>query len=108
MRANLAPGLYFEAIRTAAATDPLRTDVAGFIGRTLRGPVGVAVRVAGWREFQLVFGEIVAGADTALAVRGYFTNGGDVAWVVRLDGQLPPVAAETTWDLTVAAPGGGR
>jgi phage tail sheath protein FI len=108
MRASLAPGLYFEAVRPAAAADPLRTDVAGFIGRTQRGPVGVATRVAGWREFQLVFGEIVGDADTSLAVRGYFANGGDVAWVVRLDGQPEAVAAETTWDLTLAAPGGGK
>ena len=31
---------------------PLRTDVAGFVGRTRRGPVAEPVRVEGWREYQ--------------------------------------------------------
>ena len=42
------------------------------------------MRVAGWREFQRVFGDLVRSAHTPYAARGYFANGGEVAHVIRL------------------------
>jgi phage tail sheath protein FI len=104
-----APGLYFQAARPPAEPSPLRTDVAGFAGSVQRGPLGTAVRVAGWREYRQVFGGVLDDADTPLAVQGYFDNGGDVAWIVRLPAGRPPeeagTAAWTIWDLTRAGPG---
>src|SRR5437763_1117903 len=100
MSATLAPGLYFQAIRAPADPSPLRSDIAGFIGRTRRGPPGVAVRVTGSRECQSIFGGILADADTPLALRGYFGNGGDVAWIMRLDGPTPAQTADAVWDVT--------
>src|SRR5215472_11000675 len=103
-----APGLYFEAVRPPPASSPLRTDVAGFAGRTRRGPLGTAVRVTGWREYLQVFGGLLADADTPLAIRGYFENGGDAAWIVRLPAGRPPAEAGTAacvlWDLTRSGP----
>jgi len=92
----LAPGLYYEALRPPADPQPLRSDIAAFVGRTRRGPIGVAIRVEGWREYIQVFGDLVASADTPYAIRGYFENGGELAWIVRLpDPEL--VTGVATW-----------
>jgi len=53
-------GLRF-AVAPAIAPQPLRSDVAGFIGPTARGPIGVPIRIVGWREYLRVFGPLVAG-----------------------------------------------
>jgi phage tail sheath protein FI len=61
----------------------LRNDVAGFLGRTRRGPLGVPVRVEGRRAYAAVFGGQAAGMATPRAIEAYFANDGQVAWVVR-------------------------
>jgi Bacteriophage tail sheath protein len=90
------PGLTYQFVRPQAQLSPLRTDVAGFFGRTERGPVGTAVRVAGWREYGNVFGNLVANACTPYGVRGYFDNGAQVAYVVRVLGKCS-LPAMGTW-----------
>jgi uncharacterized protein len=91
------PGLTYQVVRPQAQVSPLRTDVAGFFGRTERGPVGTAVRVAGWREYSSLFGSLVSNAIAPYAVRGYFDNGAQVAYIVRVlgSGSLPATA---TWN----------
>ena len=76
---------------------PLRTDVAGFVGATRRGPVGTPVRVEGLTGYREVFGDLDPGATTSYAIRGYYENGGDLAWVVRVAGAGTPASAE--WDV---------
>ena len=51
-----APGLYFEIAPPPADLAALRSDIAGFIGPTRRGPVGEVVRVDEWREFERLYG----------------------------------------------------
>jgi hypothetical protein len=80
------PGLYFTAAPRPAAPSPLRSDVAGFIGRTRRGHTGCLIRVEGWREYLREFGGLDADSTTSYAVRGYFDNGGQVAYINRLCG----------------------
>ena len=85
------PGLTVEvAAPPAVLPPPLRTDVAGFIGATRRGPIGTPVRVDSLSGYHDVFGDLDPDAATSYAVRGYFENGGGPAWVIRLAG------AETT------------
>ncbi len=91
------PGLYFTLVHPPAEPSPLRTDVAGFFGRTRRGPVGTAVRVEGWREAVKIFGDLTQDSITSYALRGYFDNGGDVAYVIRLLG-AKSVSASTAWN----------
>jgi hypothetical protein len=86
------PGLYYAFVRPPAAESPLRTDVAGFFGLTKRGPAGQAVRVEGWREFVNVFGGLQEQAHTPYAVRGYFDNWAQTAFVVRLLGDSSATA----------------
>jgi hypothetical protein len=88
------PGLRF-AVAPALPPPTLRSDVAAFLGRTRRGPVGVPVRVAGWREYRRLFGGLVRDAATPYGARGYFDNGGQVAHVVRLAGPAAATAAAT-------------
>jgi uncharacterized protein len=80
------PGLEFRPRGRRAAPSPVHSDVAGFIGRTRRGPVGEAIRVEGWRRFVRLFGDLDPGLTFTYAVRGYFENGGKVAYIVRVAG----------------------
>jgi len=80
------PGLYYSFVRPPIEPSALRTDVAGFLGLTRRGPAGEAVRVEGWREFVNVFGGLDQQSDTTYAIRGYFDNWAQTAYVVRLLG----------------------
>jgi phage tail sheath protein FI len=92
------PGVTFAALRSTAAALSLRTDVAMFAGHTRRGPVAEAVRVDGWRRFLTLYGGLSPDALTSYAVKGYFDNGGEVAWIWRLGSGLF-TAAERVWDL---------
>src|SRR6266545_2189467 len=109
----------------------VRTDIAGFVGYAERGPLpedmddaqfeatDVARRITSWAEFQSVYGSFLPEGHLAPAVRGFFENGGDTCYVVRiaatraaLDQQ--PVAARfalpsgpPTAFGTLAAPGDG-
>ena len=89
------PGLYFTVGAPPVEPSPLRSDVAGFMGRTRRGTPGKLVRVEGWRAYLREFGGLDADSLTPYAIRGYFENGGEVAHVVRLCGKDIRTAAGT-------------
>jgi hypothetical protein len=59
------------------------TAVLGAVGITERGPVGKAVLCTSFEEFVESFGGFTQNSDLALAVQGYFENGGQILWVVR-------------------------
>ena len=61
----------------------LPTSVAGAVGVTERGPIGEAVLVNSFEEFQERFGGFTPDSDLALAAMGFFENGGSQLWVVR-------------------------
>src|SRR5215813_11931945 len=61
----------------------LPTAIAGAVGITERGPVGQAVLVTSFEEYVDTFGGFTANSDLALAVSGFFENGGQVMWIVR-------------------------
>jgi len=85
----------------------LRSDVAGFLGRTRRGPLRVGagakpcrVRVQGQRGFNTLFSPtMLTGAVTPYAINGYFENDGHVAHVIRLGGTASQTAS-VLWDLS--------
>jgi hypothetical protein len=54
------------------------------------------MRLDGWRNFQSVFGAPTPEADMPLAVRGYFENGGEIAYVIRVLGE-PRAVARGSW-----------
>jgi phage tail sheath protein FI len=93
------PGLTVELARPAQLLPPpLRTDVAGFIGATRRGPIGTPVRVESLNGYRDVFGDLDPTAATSYAVRGYYENGGELAWVIRVAGTETTATAE--WSVT--------
>jgi phage tail sheath protein FI len=90
MPTYLTPGVYYERIdATAPAITAIRTDVAGFVGIALRGPIDTAVPVQSWRQFQAHFGEFTGSGFLAYAVRAFFENGGRRCWVVRVASRDP-------------------
>lgn len=96
VRVARAPGLAFEAVRPPADPSPLRSDVAAFVGPTRRGPIGVPTRVEGWREYVQVFGDLERDLDMPYAIRGYFENGGEIAWIIRVAAP-GATTSTTTW-----------
>lgn len=107
------PGVYFELVdRGRPAIGTLRTDIAGFMGYTERGPLGpigeeqpfVAVRLTSWRQFQAVFGEPLANAYLGEAVRAYFDNGGAACHVVRVADTASARAASVRLESPAASP----
>jgi len=88
-----APGVYQVAVPPVPAVAPVRLDATGFVGMALRGPANQPVRVGSWSEFVEVFGgvnDLVGGAPRPWpgylprAVRAFFDQGGQVAWVCRV------------------------
>ena len=98
-----APGVDVEWVSADVPVPAaVRTDVAGFVGVTQRGPAHQPVRITSWSQFQAVFGSYDPRGWLAFAVNGFFANGGNACWVVRVVD--PDTARTATADLS-AAPG---
>jgi hypothetical protein len=97
MHASLTrpPGVRLQFARPAEDSNTLRTDIAAFAGPTERGPQGELVRVAGWLDYLSRFGELTEQGSTSFALRGYFENEGEIAYVVRT--VTAPVPAWADW-----------
>jgi uncharacterized protein len=88
------PGVTLTFVPRGSDEEPLRTDVAVFLGRTRRGPVGTPVRVESWNDVVGMFGQPDGSAATPYALRGFFENGGRTAWVLRVSGPAETASAE--------------
>jgi phage tail sheath protein FI len=113
-----SPGAYLQRFdqppRPLAA---LRSDIAGFIGIAQRGPVGIAVPVESFRQFQAVFGDFVGAGFLAYSIRAFFENGGARARVVRVASLDPSLGARAAscmigvlgggagWTIAASSPG---
>lgn len=60
------------------------TGVTAFIGRTVKGPLGRAVRVSSFAEFERTFGGLWQPSTLSYALGQFFENGGRQALVVRV------------------------
>lgn len=98
MSSYLTPGVYFEFIdERPPLVAGIRTDIAGFLGITERGPIHEPVRLESWAQFQSVFGDIIENGFLAYSVKAFFENGGQTCHVIR-------VAADTAASTTVSDP----
>jgi len=80
-----APGVSVEWVSADVPVPAaVRTDVAGFVGLAPRGPAHQPVRLTSWSQFQAVFGGYDPRCWLAYAVNGFFANGADACWVVRV------------------------
>ncbi|WP_284741583.1 phage tail sheath family protein [Amycolatopsis sp. RTGN1] len=114
MTSTALPGVSLTFERAATGDEPLRTDVAVFLGRTRRGPVGRPVRVESWNDVVGAFGPPDGTSATPYALRGFFENQGRTAWVLRVSGPAELASAQWTdgFRVVAASPGawanGGR
>lgn len=77
------PGVY---IREVEVTPPpaVRMDVAGFVGQAERGPLNSPQPLTSWGQFRDIFGDFTGYSYLAYSVFGYFRNGGERCYVVRV------------------------
>ena len=60
------------------------TGVAGFVGLAQRGPTNAPVRVTSLEQFRAVYGQMEDEGYLAPAIQGFFDNGGQVCYVLRV------------------------
>lgn len=78
------PGVYIE--RVAVPPEPVvrLSSVAGFVGLASRGPLNLPQRIRKWDEFEIIFGSENDRYYLPGAVKGFFANGGQLCYVVRV------------------------
>src|SRR4051794_16466578 len=85
MLAYRTPGVYFEWHDPGdQGGDLRRSDIAGFVGFAQRGPLHCPTRLTSWQQFSSTFGGPTPQSYLAYAVAGFFANGGQTCWVVRV------------------------
>src|SRR5258706_9775882 len=80
---------------------PWRTDVARFVGIADRGLLQTPVKIETMTQFQTVFGRKIAQGYLAYAVDGFFANGGQTSWIVRVAD--PATAHEASLEIVDSA-----
>ena len=84
---NLAPGVYIQEITPAGPIAGAGTSTAAFIGTAAsaaKADLGVPVLVVNWNSFAGRFGGYSSKLPLPYAVRGFFENGGTLAYVVAI------------------------
>ncbi len=93
MPTYLTPGVYVEEVPSAnKPIEGVGTAVAAFVGLTPGGPVNKPMRISNWTQFAKIFGDpqnpengpFMEGAYLAHSVYGFFQNGGQLAWIIRV------------------------
>jgi phage tail sheath protein FI len=110
----LTPGVYYERVDASVPLImALRTDIAGFVGMAMRGPIDQPLPVESFRQFKAYFGDFTGSAYLAYAVRGFFENGGRRCWVTRVSSELASTAQtvvqaggpQDLWRIAAYSPG---
>jgi len=105
MATYTTPGTYYEAVDLdSGSINPLRTDIAAFVGIAQRGPLHTPLPVTSWAQFQSTFGSFLSQGYLAYTVKAFFENGGARCHVVRIAAQT----AATATDGTAAQPADGH
>lgn len=90
------PGVYVEELPGGVRTIVgVSTSETAFIDVFARGPVGRAVRITSFSDFERVFGGLDSRSEASYAIRQYYLNGGQIAWVVRIAAGNPGRASRT-------------
>jgi hypothetical protein len=93
MPTYLTPGVYVEEVSSGSKPiEGVGTAIACFIGLLPGGPVNKPMRISNWTQFATIFGDPVnpengpfmEGAFLAHSVYGFFQNGGNLAWIIRV------------------------
>ena len=85
MPTYLSPGVYVEEAPSGSRPiEGVGTAVTAFVGFAEKGPFHAPTLVTNWSQYVQLFGGMVEGTYLANAVYGYFSNGGGIAYVVRV------------------------
>ncbi len=93
MPTYLTPGVYVEEVSSGSKPiEGVGTAVAAFIGLTPGGPINTPMRISNWTQFSTLYGDpenpdngpFMEGAFLAHSVYGFFQNGGQLAWIIRV------------------------
>lgn len=84
------PGVYIEEARSGVrAIASVSTSTTAFIDYFPRGPLGEAVRITSYANFERGFGGLHASSPGSYAIKQFYLNGGHVALVVRVASGTP-------------------
>lgn len=89
------PGVYVQ--EAAPQLSPIvnaGTSNTAFFGLTTRGPCNKPIALNSYSDFTRVFGASRTGDTSSFAVKGFFDNGGNKAYFVRLSGYDTTTGAE--------------
>src|SRR5438132_1500655 len=79
------PGVYIEEIPSGVHTiTGVATSITAFIGFTARGPVDTPFHIFSFGDFEREFGGLDIDSALSYAVKQFFDNGGNEAYVVRV------------------------
>ena len=110
----LSPGVYVEEIAGPRPIEGVSTSTTGFVGQTERGPTTPRL-VTSWSSYQRWFGGEIDPAVSYLpfAVKGFFDNSGQRAYVARVHNDDATIASadlattDAAQQLQVRATGAG-
>jgi phage tail sheath protein FI len=87
MLAYKTPGVYIEEIPATGPIAGVGTSTAAFLGPAIAGPMKLPTKVTNWSQYKSLFTDPQSNSSHYLsyAVRGFFENGGTIAYIVRVD-----------------------
>lgn len=90
------PAVYIEEQPATGPIEGVGTSTPALLGPALDGPVGQPMKITNWTQYKAIFGEFSSSPRLYLphAVRGFFENGGTVAYVTRVG-----TASRAAWTL---------
>jgi phage tail sheath protein FI len=104
------PGVYIQEKSSGVRTiTGVATSIAAFIDIFPRGVLDEAVQCLSFADFEREFGGIDSLSAASYAVKQFFQNGGNEAWVVRVanDGLAAGTTAAAASNITVTDTAGG-
>src|SRR6185436_19224334 len=104
------PGVYIQEKSSGVRTiTGVATSIAAFIDTFPRGVLNEAVQCLSFADFEHEFGGISAASVASYAVKQFFQNGGNEAWVFRVANvaSAGTVAAAASFATVTDTPGGG-
>jgi phage tail sheath protein FI len=84
------PGIYVEELASGVRTiTGVSTSNGAFVDVFSRGPLDTPTEVTSYDDFARTFGGFDQRSEASYAVYQFFLNGGQLAWIVRVDGGEP-------------------
>jgi len=110
MAEYLSPAVFIEEVSSGARPiQGVGTSVAGFVGISQMGPIGVETQINSYGQFVATFGGPTDDGLLAFGVKAFFDEGGGSCYVVRtthfVAGASSAVASSVTFQNTGTGPG---